>query len=275
MHLRSVSIVSIVFATVLVLLLVPTVSAQSQIAAPVLPQGPLKPYVMDMAAILKPDSGPVPAPRRLGDKLEETTWNGHKALRRESTSIAADGTVVRWEITISDAKTLLPYYSEWRRADGLFLRREFDGLRVKETRTSLDVLKAPRLAPGAQVDMLTKEFVLPESAYDWLGGAGLPILLALPLRDGLEGSLPVISGDGTKMAPCTAGPCFVLRMSYHVSGPEVVKGISGTPVRTWKISVPDQRFTFWITCDNPRLEQVTWPGPNGTFSMGGAVSPSN
>ena len=252
----------------------PTVSAQPPMAATTPPQGPLKPYVMEMIATLKPDTGAVPPPRRFSDKLEETTWHGRQAMRRESASSGAGGTAfVRWEINIFDAMTLLPHSSEWRRADGLFLHREFDGLRVTETRTSADVLKSPPLPPEAHVETLTMVFELPEPAYDWIGGAGLPILLALPLREGLEGSVPVISGDSTIMSPCTVGPCFVVRMTYRVSGPELVKGISGTPVRTWKIWVPETRFRFWISCDNPRLEQVTWPGPGGGYSMGGISKP--
>jgi len=61
-------------------------------------------------------------------------------------------------------------------------------------------------------------------------------------------------------------------MSFHVSGAETIStGISGKPIRTWKILVPETGFTFWITCYKPRLEQVHWPGPNGngTFSMAG------
>lgn len=252
------------------MLLGPAASAQSPIPSKTLPRGPLKPFVIDMMATLKPDTGDAPPPILFHDTLEETIWHGHKAMRRETATTSPGGKdFVRWAVVIFDALTLLPYYSEYRRADGLFVRREFEGLRVKETRTSLDVLKSPRLLPGQHVDILTSEFVLSEPAYTWIENTGLPILLALPLRDRLEGSVPVISGDSTAMKPCTAGPCFILRMSYHVSGPEVVTGISGKPVKTWKVWVPETRFTFWITCDNPRLEQVIWPGPSGTYSMSG------
>ena len=108
-------------------------------AATTRPHGPLKPYAMEMIATLKPDTGAAPLPRRFSDKLEETTWRGHRAMRRESASSGAGGaTFVRWEINIFDAETLMPYSSEWRRADGLFLKREFDGEDVTQVRLDLD-----------------------------------------------------------------------------------------------------------------------------------------
>jgi len=237
------------------------------------PQGPLKPFVIDMVGTLAPDAGPAPPPILFHDTLEDTIWHGHKATRRETATTMPGGQeFVRWAVVIFDAKTLLPYYSEYRRADGLFLRHEFDGLHVKETRSSADVAKAPRVAPGEKIDVVTSEFDLPQPGFTWLENTGLPILLALPLRDGFAGSVPVITGDSSKMQPCLVGPCHVLRMSYQVKGQEVITGISGKPVRTWKVWIPETRFTFWIACDEPRLEGVTWPGPGGTYSMTGRRS---
>lgn len=246
------------------------VSAQTPAAVPVFPRGEsLKPFVIDMMAILKRDDGTAPPPPVLfHDTLTKTIWHGHKAIKRETATTRPGGKeFVGWAVVIFDQKTLLPYFSEFRRADGLFLRREYDGVQVKETRTSLDVLTSPRVNPGEHIDTVTAEFVLPEPAYTWLENSGLPILLALPLHAGLEGSVPVISGDTTSMKPCAIGPCYVLRMSYHVTGPEMVMGISGKSVLAWKIWVPETKFTFWITCKHPRLEQVTWPGPKGLFAM--------
>jgi hypothetical protein len=243
--------------------------AQTPSIVPTFRPDSLKPFVIDMVGALTPDNGgPAPPSVRFHDTLTETTWRGHKAMRRETATTLPGGTeFFRWATVIFDAKTLLPYYSEYRRSDGLFLRREFDGLHVKETRTVTDVLKSPPLNPAERREIVTSDFVLPEPAFTWIENTGLPILLALALREGLEGSVPVISGDKSLMKPCTAGPCFILRMSYHVSGPETITGMSGKLVRTWKICVPETQFFFWIACDRPQLEQVTWPGPGGRYSM--------
>jgi hypothetical protein len=84
----------------------------------------------------------------------------------------------------------------------------------------------------------------------------------------MDGSVPVISAATPGVSQCLEGPCVVSRMTYHVSGPEVVTSLSGTPVRAWKVDVPESKFTFWIATDDPRLVQVSWPGPGGRFSMG-------
>jgi hypothetical protein len=261
-------------------LLVTAASAQTAAAPTVRPRGPLRPFAIDMMAVQ--ESGGAGAPRppnRFHDALEEITWRGHPALKRTTATTAAGVTeLVRWEIAIFDVNTLPPYHSEWHRQDGLFLTREFDGVRVTETRTATDVLRSPPVAPGTPRDPVRSDFTLSEPAYDWIGGEGLPILLGLPLRNGLDGSLPVITGGAGGSTPfgegtasiCTAGPCVVGRMTFHVSRPELITGLSGSPVRAWKIWVPDTRFTFWIAADapaGPRLEQVTWSRDGATFSM--------
>jgi hypothetical protein len=240
------------------------------------PRGPLKPFVIDMRATHHPDSGIPFSPVLFHDVMERTVWRGHEAMKRETATTTPGGTeFVRWATVIFDAKTLLPYFSEYRRKDGLFVRHEFEGVHVEETRSAKDVLKAPPLQPGERVGSLTSRFDLTEPAFTWIENTGLPILLALPLREGVHGSVPVISGDPAAMKPCTTGPCFVLHMSYRVVGNEEATGIFPAPVRSWKISVPETRFTFWIAEGDPRLVQVHWPGPsgNGTFSMGPARGP--
>jgi len=87
------------------------------------------------------------------------------------------------------------------------------------------------------------------------------------MHDGMRGMVPVISGDSTKIAPCTCGPCYVVPMTYDVTGPEEIKGLSGKLVKTWKVFNPERNFTFWISYDNRTLEQVSFPGPNGIFVL--------
>ncbi|HSP15241.1 MAG TPA: hypothetical protein VLV78_10865 [Thermoanaerobaculia bacterium] len=224
-----------------------------------LPRGPLKRSSSTrIGDVIKPGDEKAPGPVRFHDTLEPATWHGHPALRRETATTRPGGDqFVRFEITVFDPVTLLPLHSERRREDGLPLARDFDGLHVTETRTPGDLLKPPppKLVPVSEA--IVTGFDLAEPAYDWIGGEGPPVLLGLPLRDGWRGSVPGISAAGETLAPCTAGPCVVRPMSYSVSGLEVISGLSGVPVRTWRVEVAETRFTFWIACDQPRLEQVT------------------
>jgi hypothetical protein len=57
-------------------------------------------------------------------------------------------------------------------------------------------------------------------------------------------------------------------MSYRVVGQEEIDGLSGKRVLTWKVYVPETDFYFWIACDDPRLEGVTWPRGTGTITAG-------
>jgi len=272
-HLRSTAV--FLFQVIeLALLFTVTASAQTSLWAGPKPRGPLKPFVLDMMGTLRKDDGAVGPPITFHDTLEKTRWHGHRAMRRVAATTMPGGTeFARWSVVVFDERTLLPYYTELRRADGAFMRREFDGVHVKETRTAGDYRKPLHLAPGTKPETVMLRFDLSEPAFAWAEGVGLPVLLAAPLRDGFAGSVPVISGDRSAVMPCFTGPCFVHRLTYRVMGREEITGISGKPTRTWKISVPETGFTFWISCENPRLEGVTWPAfqGGGTFSMGPLV----
>jgi len=270
-HLRStVFFPSLVIAVALFLSF--AAPAQTSLWSGPKPHGPLKPFVLVMMGTLRKDDGTLDPPITFHDTLEKIRWHGHKAMRRvAATTLPGAKEFTRWSTVVFDERTLLPYYTELRRIDGAFMRREFDGVHVKETRTGGDWRKP--LAPGSRPEIATSEFDLSEPAFAWAEGVGLPVLLVLPLSDGFEGAVPVISGDRSAVAPCFTGPCFVVRMTYRVIGREEITGISGKLMRIWKISVPETGFIFWISCDNPRLEGVTWPAfqGGGRYSMGPAV----
>lgn len=224
----------------------------------------LKPSVMHMKAVPDPDTVKSSQAVYFYDTLNYITWHGRKALKRETaTTLPGDTNFVAWATVIFDPVTLLPYLSEYRRIDGTFIKHEFDGTKVTETKNCVDYLKTPRREPGAVADTIVTHYVLPVPAFTWLENSGLPILLASPLRRGFKGSVPVISGDSSKMFPWTSGSCYVLRMSYQVMGKEKIMGLSGKEVKAWKVWVPETKFWFWISCRNPRMEGVTWPALNG------------
>lgn len=231
------------------------------------PHGPLKPFVLDMMGTPKKNDGTLDPPTIFHDTMEEITWHGHKAMRRiAATTNPGESEFTRWATVVFDEKSLLPYFTELRVADGRFVRHEFDGVHVTETRTGGDFRKP--LSAGDKPGTVTSKFDLSEPAFAWAEGLGLPVLLALPLHDGLEGSVPVISKSPNGVLACFIGPCSVSRMTYRVVGKEEIAGISGKRVSSWKIYVPETDFFFWIACDDPRLEGVTWPRGTGTMTTG-------
>jgi hypothetical protein len=231
------------------------------------PHGPLKPFVLDMMGTPKKNDGTLDPPTIFHDVLEEIDWQGHKAMQRKvATTKPGETEFTRWAVLVFDEKTLLPYMTEFRVADGRFLRHEFDGLHVTETRTAGDFRKP--LAPGEKPETGTAKFDLPEPAFAWAEGAGTLVLFGVPLHEGFEGSVPVITGAPTGVGACFIGPCYVGRMSYKVVGKEEIMGLSGQKVMTWKVYVPETDFYFWIKCDDPTLEGVTWPRGTGTMTAG-------
>ncbi len=241
--------------------------AQHRTSENVKPKGPLKPFTIYMMAVA--DTG-VQRPVYFYDVMKDTVWDGHKATKRETaTTMPGEKKYVRWATVVFDAKTLLPYFSEYRRLDGIFLQHIFDGLHVTEIKNCDDILTTPRRAEGARPDTITTQSDLKGPAYTWLENSGLPVLLSLPLQPGFQGSVPVISGDSLTMRPWTHGPSYILPMTYRVTAKERIKGLSGKTVWAWKVWIPETKFWFWISCKNPRLEGVTWPSLNGNvrFTM--------
>jgi hypothetical protein len=231
------------------------------------PKGPLKPFVLDMVGTPKKPDGALDPPTIFHDTLESIDWHGHKAMRRiAATTKPGETEFTRWSTVVFDEETLLTYYTEFRVSDGRFVRHEFDGVYVTETRTGGD-FRTP-LSPGEKPETVTAKFEMSEPAIAWHEGAGLPVLLAVPLREGFEGSVPVITGTPTGMGACLIGPCYVGRMTYKVVGKEEIVGISSKRVLTWKVYVPETDFFFWIACDDPRLEGVTWPRRTATMTAG-------
>lgn len=233
------------------------------------PQGPLQPFILDMVGTPRKSDGTLDPVTKFHDTMERMSWHGHKSMRRiAATTKPGETAFTRWATVVFDEKTLLPYLTELRTSDGRFVRREFDGVHVKETRTTGD-FRQP-IPPGTKPETVTAKFDLSEPAFAWAEGVGLPVLLALPLNAGFKGSVPVISGSASAVKPCLMGPCFVERMTYHVVAKEEIAGISGQRVLCWKVSVPETQFFFWIACHRPRLEGVTWPRSAGAMTAGQA-----
>lgn len=85
------------------------------------PQGPLKPFVLDMMGTPKKNDGTSDPPTIFHDTLEKIDWHGQRAMRRSvATTKPGETEFTRWAILVFDEKTLLPYSTEFRVADGRF-----------------------------------------------------------------------------------------------------------------------------------------------------------
>jgi hypothetical protein len=156
------------------------------------PHGPLDPFVLDMVGTPRKRDGNLDPVATFHDTLEEITWHGHRAMRRiAATTKPGETEFTRWSTVVFDESTLVPYYTELRLSEGVFVRREYDGVHVKETRTAGDFRTSPH--PGSKLEIVTSKFDLPEPAFAWAEGVGLPVMLALPLREGLDGTVgPIV-----------------------------------------------------------------------------------
>ncbi len=226
--------------------------------------GPLVPYEHVLTISTTSVSGQAELAALWKDKLEPATWQGHAAFRREQANTRPGGTdYVGWFTNVFDTATFQPYFSEHRRKDGLFVRYEFDGLHVRETKSKLDVNSAPRTPPGTPIETVTREFTLSEPVYDYFGGTFGVVFTGIPLRAGLQGSFPALSfsSDGSPV---------VTRVKYRVSGPENVRNDDCTPVSAWKIETDADAdnpvYVYYVTCQTPRVQRLAYRQDDSTVT---------
>ncbi len=168
------------------------------------------------------------------DHLQWMTVNGKREmLRVQGTSYVTGASNVI--LNVFDPRTLAPIVSEAHNIDGTILRRTFRGAHV----TSVLLAKAGDTTAPQASD-------LPEAVYDFNGGMYGILIAALPLAEGLKGTLPAI-GD-RDMAP-SAQPFEVLRQE------EVRAGACGR-VKAWVVeSARPGQYTmrFWVTKTAPYI----------------------
>ena len=230
-------------------------SAAGEIAATPRARGPATLYDHVFDVVLTADAGAAPPAAHWRDSVVATTWRGRDALRREQANTRPGKTeYVGWTTNIFDPVTFLPYSSERKRKDGLFVRWEFDGLKVTETKTVLDLNSAPPTPPSTKLETSTRTFTLPEPVYDYFGGLYGALFSGMPLQAGLDGSFPALAFAGS--APT------IVRVHYRVSGPEKVTADDGTKVDAWKIETDadDQNpvYSYWVTVQSPRIQRVAY-----------------
>ena len=168
------------------------------------------------------------------DHLQWTTVDGKQVLLRVqgTTFVTGSSNAI---LNTFDPKTLAPIKSELHNIDGTIVRRTFDGTHVTSvTLANAKDTKAPDAAELAQ------------PVYDFNGGMYGILLAALPLKEGLSGTLPAIGDNGTNL---TAEPFVVLRQE------DVEAGARGK-VKAWVVdSARPGNYTmrFWLTKTPPYI----------------------
>ncbi|HKW16460.1 MAG TPA: hypothetical protein VJO35_03025 [Terriglobales bacterium] len=170
------------------------------------------------------------------DELSEVEVNGRHLLKRSQMADYAKYGIVSTYVNVFDPKTMAPVYSDFKRSDtGEWAHREFDGARVTY-----------RKAESAEAKTQTGELKLSEPIFDYNGGLYGVLLAALPLKEGLQASLPTLSEDRDVLDPVTV---TVGKQELTDAGP--VKQVLAWPVDTEANYANHSHSIFWITKDPP------------------------
>jgi len=194
----------------------------------------LKPYDNAWLYTVKLPDGQVRTQGIWSDHVQWTTVDGRRRmLRVQGTSFVTGASNVM--LNVFDPATLAPVSSEIHNIDGTIFRRAFDGVHV----ASVELANAKDSTPPRRTE-------LPEPVYDFNGGMYGLLMAALPLAEGLKGTIPAIAD---RDATPTAEPFEVLREE------EVAAGARGK-VRAWVVdSARPGKYTmrFWVTKAPPYI----------------------
>ena len=166
--------------------------------------------------------------------MRVTAVNGKPALLRVQGTTFVNG-LSNAIVNTFDPKTLAPIASETHGIDGSIFKRTFNGKHI----TSVTLANPKDTAKPVETD-------LPQPVYDFNGGLYGILLAALPLKAGLEGSIPAVADRENEL---TNESFRVLREE------EVQAGARGT-VKAWVVesAKPDKYvMTFWLTKTPPYI----------------------
>ena len=146
------------------------------------------------------------------------------------------------QINVFDPATMVPASSEVHRIDGTWLRREFNGLTITETRGT-----SPIDTVGVQTT-----FGVPMQVFDFWGGMYGTLLAALPLSPGYAGTVAAIDEFDPKYKPA----------SFRVVREEDLMAGKMGRVHAWVVE--SEGMTFWISANAPYILKLD-------MSMSGGV----
>jgi hypothetical protein len=215
-------------------------------AAPQHAVGPLQPYTNAWTMTFHGDDGTVSPPQLWEDSMDTITWNGRPAMQRvqiEHRLVPVGG--YQRTANVFDARTLAPYMTEVRQRNGMFVRREYDGLRVREIRS---------VRSSAGVDSAMREYTVSAPFIDFYGGMYATVLAARPLTAGLQGTFPAL------LAPDT-----IVQVPFSVLTRDTVRGVGGALTSAFKVDVGissgpgagSGTFTAWVIDKPPYVLRLT------------------
>ena len=194
----------------------------------------LQPYDNAWLYTVKLPDGQVRTQGIWSDHVQWTTVDGRKRmLRVQGTSFVTGASNVM--LNVFDPATLAPVTSESHNIDGTIFRRTFEGAHV----ASVDLA-------NAKDSKEPRQSTLPEPVYDFNGGMFGLLMAALPLTEGLKGTIPAIADHEPSLS---TEPFEVLREE------EVAAGSRGK-VRAWVVdSAKPGKYTmrFWVTKAPPYI----------------------
>lgn len=170
------------------------------------------------------------------DELSEVEVNGHHLLKRSQMADYSKYGIVSTYVNVFDPKTMAPAYSDFKRSDtGEWAHREFEGAKVTFGK-----------GESASAKTQTGELKLSEAIFDYNGGLYGVLLAALPLKEGLQASLPTLSEDRDELDWVTV---TVGKQELIDAGPG--KQVMAWPVDTEASYANHSHSIFWVTKDPP------------------------
>lgn len=182
------------------------------------------------------------------DELQIVDIKGRRALRRLQEWTTPDGKVFQTMVTLADAKTFAPIMSDFKRAGGVFGRKEYDGAKLKEVSTR---------SPDSEPKTGETKFEVP--VFDFNGGMYGILLSTFPLKEGYSATLPIDGQDKD-------GNTILQWLTFNVKGSEKVEAGAGRQVEALVVetNTGTARMTFWLNKkEAPYVFKVTSTGPLG------------
>jgi len=184
------------------------------------------------------------------DELKDETVGGRKLLKRMQTADYAKYGLMTTYVNVFDPKTMAPVMQEFKRSDtGEFAHREFERATVKYNRKSTE-----QAAPDIG------ELKLQTPIFDYNGGMFGVLLAALPLQEGLKGTLPTLSEDRDELEWVT----------FSVGKQELVEAGPGKQVMAWPVDTVanyanQSHSIFWVTKEAPYVIKLVTIIPGGKW----------
>jgi hypothetical protein len=209
------------------------------------------PHAIAWRATYYPENAPPLDAGIWNEHLRRLELNGRKVLVRTVGTPLFSGKSFKIigfmaAVTVVDAETLAPIWSEVHNPDGSTERYAFDGVHVERRLTGA----------GPQDKEDVRRFDTPIPAYDFNGPTFPLYLKALPLKLGYSGAMPAV---GDPEHPLRSVP-------FKVVGRERIRAGTWGVVEAWVVECPDPdtgTLRFWFSDQVPYVIRMAIPARPG------------